>query len=81
MMSGYKSSGRDRLLPQVSREMKVQVGLCLAKTFNTSSEYVMAPLDARLTPINLDKKKEDRTCATNYLPINLTSVLRKVLIV
>ena len=78
-LNPYKSPGPDGFLPRVLREVKDEVAPYLAEIFNASLESGVVPLDWRIANVTPIHKKGDRSCADNYRPVSLTSVVGKIL--
>ncbi len=78
-MKTNKSPGPDNIYPRVLKETKSEIADALKTVFNLFLCQGSVPADwkaANVTPIS---KKGDRNTPGNYRPVNLTSVVGKML--
>ena len=78
-IQAYKSPGPDGWPPRVIKECADVVCILLAKLFTKSMSSGSLPKDWKAAHIVPIFKKGDRQLTTNYQPISLTSIIRKVM--
>ena len=78
-LNRYKSPGPDGFLPRVLKEVRDEVAPLLAKIFNLSLRTGHVPRDWREAEVTPILKKGDRSLASNYRPISLTSIIGKIM--
>ena len=78
-LNRYKSPGPDGFLPRVLKEVRDEVAPLLAKIFNLSIRTGCVPQDWREAEVTPIFKKGDRSRASNYRPISLTSIVGKLM--
>ena len=74
-----KATGPDDLAARVLKEFAVEIAPALSCIFQRSLDTGILPEDWRRANISPVFKKGDRTKASNYRPVSLTSICSKVL--
>ena len=74
-----KSPGPDEVHVIVLKELRAEITKPLTKIFNNSIDSGIVPNDFKLANITPIFKKVDKTLASNYRPISLTSITGKIL--
>ena len=78
-LNKYKSPGPDGFLPRVLKEVRDEVAPLLTRIFNLSIRTGCVPRDWREAEVTPIFKKGDRSQASNYRPISLTSIVGKIM--
>ena len=75
----FKSTGPDKVYPRVLKECKEIISEPLASVFRKSLDTGEVPLMWRQANVVPIFKKGDKTVASNYRPVSLTSVVGKIM--
>ena len=78
-LKASKSPGPDGLHPRILKELANEISEPLQDTFTTSLREGKLPEDWRIAHTTPIHKKGSKTEAGNYRPVNLTSILYKVM--
>ena len=74
-----KSPGPDKFHPKVVKELAQNLAMPLSIVFNKSLTEGVVPVDWRIANVTAVFKKGDKTSASNYRPISLTSIICRVM--
>lgn len=74
-----KASGPDKIYPKVVKELSEIIASPLSIIFNKSLQEGIVPSDWKMANVTSIFKKGDRTCAANYRPISLTSIICRLM--
>ena len=75
----YKSPGPDGIHPRVLKELSEEICEVLADLYNASLSKGVLPQDWKTANVSAIFKKGDKSEASNYRPVSLTSVVCKVM--
>lgn len=74
-----KAPGPDKIYPKVIKELSEIIACPLSMIFNKSLNEGIVPEDWKMANVTSIFKKGDRTCAANYRPISLTSIICRLM--
>ena len=79
LLDPHKSPGPDKIHPILVKELAEQIVVPLSIIFNKSLQEGVVPDDWKLANVSPIFKKGNRTSASNYRPISLTSVICRLM--
>lgn len=79
LLDPHKSPGPDMIHPTLVKELAEQIAVPLSVIFNKSLQEGVVPPDWKLANVSPIFKKGNRTSASNYRPISLTSIICRLM--